>query len=371
MTGAGFHKPAPPLWYWAMTAHDIGRKRLYNQHLRGNSFSSPAEAVRHFGAVQAQDYRGGLWAVGLRTRGADEPMIEQALADRSIVRTWPMRGTLHMVAAEDVRWMLPLLTPRVHTKASGRHRQLGLGPSLFARCRTLFEKELRGGGLLTRDEMYALLQSAGVSPAGQRGIHILGQLARDGILCFGPRRGKQHTFVLLDEWIPQAKARPHDESLADLALRYFASHGPATVQDFAWWSGLSAADARRGVESTERQLARGSANGQDCWGPVDEPSGSTRGPAAVLLPPFDELLVAYKDRSPAVDPAHARHLHSLLSPTILVKGRIVGTWTKTQGRERVFIVPCFFDRPSAGEKRLIEAAVHRYGTYLGTAAELK
>lgn len=354
-----------------MTARDIVRQRLFNHHIWGKPFSTPAEVVRHVGAVQAQDYRGGLWAVGLRTSRSNESIIEQALADRLIVRTWPMRGTLHLVAAEDVRWMLTLPTPPVFARAAGRHRELGLEASLFPRCRRLFEKALQGGGQRTRDEMYELLRAAGISPAGQRGIHILQRLAQDGILCFGPRRGTQQTFVLLEEWIPPARTRPRAEALSDLALRYFNSHGPATLQDFSWWSGLGVADARRGLESSAPQLVRDSADGQDYWGPGDEPSGTGQRPPALLLPPFDEFLVAYKDRSRVIDPAHAGHLPSLLSPTIMLKGRIIGTWTRTQARDRVSIVPRFFARPGTAELRSIRAAVERYGTYWGMTAELK
>jgi hypothetical protein len=353
-----------------MTPCEILLRRLRNQHIRGNPFPTPAETVRHFGAVQAQDYRGGLWAVGLRTAGTDETAIESSIEDRSVVRTWPMRGTLHFVAACDVRWMLALLTPRVIARSAGRHRQLGLEPPLFPRCRRLFEKALRNGGRKTRDEMHALLRAAGISPDGQRGIHILQQLAQDGILCFGPRQGRQQTCVLLDEWVPGARPRPRDEALAELALRYFTSHGPATVQDYAWWSSLSSADARRGLESSAALLERDSDDGKDYWGPRDGPPRAQERNAALLLPPFDEFLVAYKDRSAALDPSHARHIPSLLSPTIVVKGRIVGTWTRTLGRNGVVVVPRFFGRPGPAELRSVAAAAVRYGRFLGLDAEL-
>jgi hypothetical protein len=163
--------------------------------------------------------------------------------------------------------------------------------------------------------------------------------------------------VLLEEWIPPAKPRTRREALAELALRYFTSHGPATLKDFSWWSGLSSADARSGLESAAPQLVRASVDEQDFWSPRDERSGTSTSPAALLLPPFDEFLVAYRDRRRTVDPAHAGHLHSLLSPTIAVKGRI--------------IVPRFFGRPGSGELRLIETAARRYGAYLGLPAELQ
>jgi hypothetical protein len=354
-----------------MTVREIVRQRLRCQHMQANLFPSPAETVRHFGAIQAQDYRGGLWGIGMRTAGADEAAVERAIEERTIVRTWPMRGTLHFVAAGDVRWMLRLLARRAVTRAAGRHRQLGLDSRLFAQCRRLFEKALRGGGRKTRDEVYALLGDAGIPPDGQRGIHILGQLAQDGVLCFGPRRGKQQTFVLLDEWVPAANPRPRDEALGDLALRYFTSHGPATEQDFAWWSGLGLADARSGLESTARLLRRDAYDGKVYWSTRDKPSSGPKGPAALLLPPFDEFLVAYKDRGAALAASHARHAPSLLSPTIASRGRIVGTWTRTLARNGVIVVPRFFGRPEPAELRSVAAAAVRYGTFLGLDAKLK
>lgn len=354
-----------------MTGSDLTRKRLFNQRVWGKPFSTPAQVVRHLGAIQAQDYRGGLWAVGVRAGEARESTVEQALANRSIVRTWPMRGTLHLVAAEDVRWMLALLAPRVLARAAGRYRELELEPALFTRSRRLFEKALHGGGQRTRDEMYRLLDEAGIPSAGQRGIHILQRLALDGILCFGPRRGKQQTFVLLEEWIPPARLRSREEALADLALRYFNSHGPATLKDFSWWAGLSPTDARNGQEFSARQLTHASAGGEDYWGPRDGPANTKKNPAAILLPPFDEFLVAYKDRSAALERAHGRHLPSLLSPTIVVKGRIIGTWRKNSGNDGVVITPRFFDRPERGEMHSVEAAARRYGAYLGRVTVLR
>src|SRR5262249_26142746 len=162
------------------------------------------------------------WAVGLRTQNAVEADIELALANRTIIRTWPMRGTLHFVAAADIRWMLELLTPRVvATNAQRLIRQVDLDESAFARSKELFERALQGGKQLTRDAMYEVLEVKGVSTSSQRGLHILGRLAQDGVICFGAREGKRQTFALLDEWAPKARRMARDESLAELAKRFF------------------------------------------------------------------------------------------------------------------------------------------------------
>jgi hypothetical protein len=333
----------------------------------GVDYRAPADIVRFLAAVQAQDYRGALWAVGLRISGATEESIEQALAGRAIVRTWSMRGTLHLVTAEDVRWMLALLAPRNLARSAGRERQLGLAAREFERCRTLLERALRGGGRLTRRDIYARLEDGGVSTSGQRGIHILARLAQEGVICHGPRAGAQDTFVLLDEWVSAGKPRPRDEALADLALRYFTSHGPATLKDFAWWAGLPLADARRGLAGALPSLAVDDEDGQSVWGPPGRQPSREKRTIARLLPPFDELLVAYRDRSAALDPIHAGKLKTLLSPTIAIGDRIIGTWTRRTAKSGVTIIPRYFGAPTQSELRAIQSAMRRYREFLGSA----
>jgi hypothetical protein len=214
----------------------IPQHRVASHHIGGATFHDPDEVVRWLCAVQAQDYLGALWAVGLRMRSAPESAteagVEQALADRRIVRTWPARGTLHFVAAADVRWMLGLLAARVILRSAGRYRQLGLDEATFARSKEVLTGALAGGKQLPREALYRVLDVAGISPAGQRGIHILSRLAQEGVLCFGARQGKQQMFTLLEEWIAPAAPKTRAEALVELTRRYFTSRGPATVQDF-------------------------------------------------------------------------------------------------------------------------------------------
>jgi hypothetical protein len=173
-----------------MAAFDVGHYRLFHQGIAGAGFKQPGEVVAHLGAVQAQDYPGALWALGLRMKQATPAIIEQSVADRTIIRTWPMRGTLHFVAAAEVRWMLKLLTPRVISGSAARQRELELDEEIFSRSRDLFSKALEGGQQLTRPEMYAVLERGKIAPTGQRGIHIISRLAQAGLLCFGPYRDK-------------------------------------------------------------------------------------------------------------------------------------------------------------------------------------
>ena len=270
-----------------MTRLNIGRQRLANQLIAHSTFANPSDVVKWFGAVQAQDYLGALWAVGLRTHHTTEKEIEQALANRSIVRTWPMRGTLHFVAAEDIRWVLKLLTPRVMAGSASRLKQLELDDATFARSRKAIVRTLQGGQPLERAEMYQVLESAHISTAGQRGIHILGRLAQEGVICFGARSGKQHTFVLLDEWIPRSRMLDREAALAELTQRYYTSHGPATLRDFVWWSGLSPTDARAGLEMVKPNLHEEMIDGQTFWFAGSTLSSKAKMPTAYLLPGFD------------------------------------------------------------------------------------
>jgi winged helix DNA-binding protein len=348
-----------------LTRAQLVAARLANHRLAGAPFASVAEAVAWFGAVQAQDLRGALWGIGQRVRAATEADVERALADRAIVRTWPMRGTLHAVAAADVHWLVGLLAPRVLARAAGRHRELALDARTFATARALCERALAGGAGHTRDELYALLAAGGISCAGQRGIHILAALAMQGVLVIGAMRGKQPTFALLDEWIAPPAPRDREQLLGELARRYFTSHGPATLADFAWWTGLPLGEARRAHAIARPALTEVTVDDAPYW------HGGLRraraGGGARLLPPYDEYTVAYRDRAAILDPAHrAQAKNGIFSPVVLVGGRVVGTWTRELRRDRVIVHPRLF-----GGRAALGPALARYGEFVGKPAALR
>ncbi|MBI4790878.1 MAG: AlkZ family DNA glycosylase [Chloroflexi bacterium] len=356
-----------------MPGLNIARQRLANQLIANSVFDHPAQVVQWLVAVQAQDYLGALWAVGLRTRGATEKEIELALANRTIVRTWPMRGTLHFVAADDVRWMLDLLTPRVIAASASRYKQLELDQPTFLRSRKAIVHALQGGKQLEREEMYQVLESAHVSTAGQRGIHILGRLAQEGVICFGARAGKQQTFVLLDEWAPQSKHMERDAALAELAKRYFTGHGPATLQDFAWWSGLSTADARAGLDLVKPYLMPEVVADQIYWLASSTPIAKAKTRTAYLLPGFDEYLVGYKDRSAVLDPLYVKQTNAgggMLNPTIVINGQVVGTWKRKLPKSSVVITSNWFTAPKKSDQHALAVAARRYGAFLGLSVML-
>ena len=346
---------------------NVGRLRLVNQHVVRPVFDDPADVVQWLGAVQAQDYAAGLWAVGLRTKHAREADVEGAVARRAIVRTWPMRGTLHFVAAADARWMCRLLTPRVIASARARYRQVELDDKVFAHSARVAEQALVGGRTLRRDAMYKVWNSAGIATDESRGLHILGHLAQTGLLCFGPRDGKQHTVTLLEEWVPTSPALERDIALGTLARRYFTSHGPATVYDFAWWAGLTITDARAGLEDAKSMLENAEVRGRMFWFGRSARIRAGAG-AAYLLPAWDEFTVAYRDRSDIVDPRYGHRVNAgggVLSPVVVVGGEVVGTWRRAIANGAVTVSPNLFKRLTRTEREVVQAASLKYARFLG------
>src|SRR6266852_6469726 len=228
---------------------DVAHRRLHNQHITRRTLETPQALVEWLGAVQAQDFAAAKWALGLRLQGVTDDDIEQAFTDGAILRTHVMRPTWHFVSPADIRWLLALTAPRVHAASAYYSRRLELDEVAFRSTNAVLANALQGGKQLTRDELASALQQAGIITEGeQRVTHIMMRAELDGIICSGARRGKQFTYALLEERAPQARALERDEALAELTRRYFTSHGPATVQDFVWWSGLTTADARVGLE---------------------------------------------------------------------------------------------------------------------------
>lgn len=318
------------------------------------------------GAVQAQDYRGSLWAMGQRLAGAVEADVEAAVAARAIVRTWPLRRTLHFVAAADARWMLGLLAPRLAPGNLGRHRQLELAPADFSRARKILTRALGGSRGLTRAGVYAALAGGGVSPDGQRGIHLVSYLAQEGLLCFGPRDGKQPTFVLLEEWVPTQIHPPREEALARLATAYFRSHGPATLPDFAWWSGLLMKDARAAIHEAGPALVKETRGARTTWTGTGTTVPAMARPSAALLPPWDEYLVAYKDRAHALGHLTAEPpLMVIGNALVVIDGRVRGTWRRAPAASGVEIRTSLWSPATDDERRAVGRAAARYGAFLG------
>lgn len=346
---------------------ELAELRLYNQRVVDPVTTNAAEVVQWLGAVQAQDYKQALWAVGLRTKGATVSDVERAIADGEIVRTWPMRGTLHFVPAQDARWMVELLAPRVDTAYRARFRQLDLDDAVFYRAFEIIGKELRGGKRLTRPELFALFETAGIATANQRGVHILGWAARQGLVCVGPMAGKQSTFVLLDEWAPRQKRPSREEALATLAERYFQSHGPATIVDFAAWSGMAQRDARIALELVGSHFLSEDIEGKQYW---FIPASQRPASDVYLLPAFDEYVIGQAYRKNVTEPSHYEQIFSgmngVIAASVVANGRIVGTWRRVIKTKTVEIMPSLMPDTIIASEKLHRAAKH-YAEFLGLA----
>jgi hypothetical protein len=347
------------------TPHEVGLLRLVAQRIAGPGVPSAAETVRRLTAMQGQDYPGALTSVALRTAGRLRKDVEAALDAGEIVRSWPMRGTLHLVPAEDLHWMLELLGQRQVAGAARRREQLGLTEADAERARELAISALSGGRRLRRESLLAVLTVGGVPTSGQRGYHLLWYLAQTGTLCLGPTEDGEQLFVLLDEWVPEPRRLDHDEALAELALRYFRGHGPATVADLARWAGCTVRDARSGLSAVRALLTGTDVDGSERLMDPETPAllaawrESARG--VFLLPGFDEFVLGYADRRAVLDPAFADRIvpggNGMFRPTVVSDGRIVGTWRWTgRGARRSVIAEPFTTFPEGVEAAVQELA---------------
>ena len=330
--------------------HEVALLRLVAQRIAGPPCPTAADAVRSLTAVQAQDLPGALTSVALRTASRTRSDVTAAFDAGAVVRSWPMRGTLHLVAADDLPWLLELLRPRVQLIGSSRWRQLELTEQDAARADELVHAALRGGRRLPRKALFAALDAGGVPTTGQRGAHLLGHLARTGRICLGPTEGGgEQLFVLLDEWVPEPRRLDREEALGELALRYFRGHGPATVPDLVRWAGSTLRDVRTGLAIARPQLACVQVDGTEYFLDPETPerlaAAREEARGTFLLPGFDEFMLGYGDRGAVLDPAFAEHIvpggNGMFRPTVVSDGRVVGTWrsTGTGARRSVTATP--------------------------------
>ncbi len=343
----------------------IARRRIAAQQIARHDFATPADVVRWLGAVQAQDYAGAKWAVGLRLpEGATDAAIQRALDAGAILRTHAMRWTWQLVVPEDARWMIALVSPRLMKKAERRHRELGLDARTIRRSSAAIGKALAGGNHLGRAELADVLARARISPEGPRLSHLLGCAELDAVAVSGPLRGKQATWALFDERVPSSRSVDARDAATELAFRYARSRGPVTAADFGWWSGLSVGEARDALEANSHRLAAETIAGRKLWH-VD--ARDARPPRATLLPAFDELLVGYKNRDDVLDPAIARRINAgggMLAPSVLAGERIVGTWRRELGASRVVVAADLHARAARAE---IARAARRFAAFVERA----
>lgn len=346
---------------------DIIRERFYTQHLAGDGLETPADVVHWLGAVQSQEIPGAKWAVGQRMRSGTEADVDRAYAEGTILRTHVLRPTWHFVMPADVRWMQQLTAPRVHAYCASYYRKLELDDAALGRSHALIAEALQGGNALTRKELGVRLAEAGIETDAMRLSFITMHAELEQLICSGPMNGKQYTYMLLDERAPGAKLLPYDEALAELTLRYFRSHGPATEKDFRWWSSLKAADARAGIEMIKDRLTQDVVDGRTYWRADPHSSPRPMPTAAFLTPEFDESHIAYQDlRFLLATPNGERSgngMGDVVRP-IVIEGRTVGSWRPAVKKGQLAFSATLFAPPTPKLSGEIEAAAERYGTYM-------
>jgi hypothetical protein len=349
-----------------MTVQDIANSRLINQQIIKTSFTTPKEMVGWLGAMQAQDYAMSKWAVGVRLKSATDESVERAIDSGDILRTHILRPTWHLVSSDDIRWMLALTAKNIRTAAAFMYRQLELNDEVFTRSNKIIEKTLEGKQL-TRLEIMSELEKHGIRTNDLRAAHLMLQAELDGVVCNGAKRGKQLTYALLDERVPGGKTLTKDEALAELAHRYFLSHGPATLQDFTLWSGLSATDARFGLETIKQKLLHEEIGEQKYWFSNSNLMLNQFPSKVYLLPAFDEFMVSYKDRIASIGSAYAANAitgNGIFRPIVVSNGKVSGTWKRTIQKDALIIDPLLFKPLGKLKQKSMQTSAKSYAKFL-------
>jgi hypothetical protein len=336
-----------------MKSDALAPLRMQGLRLWGTRFETPQQVVRWLGALQAQEFLLAKWSIAQRTRGATKADVDQAFADGVIVRTHVLRPTWHFALAEDIRWLLQATAPRVHALNAYYNKQHELDKKLFTKTNTLIARALEGGAHLTRRELATVLKRGGIRASGARLAYIMMCAELDALVCSGAMRGKRHTYALLDERAPGAKALDREAALAELTRRYFTSRGPATLNDFLRWSSLRAAEGREGLALVGKDLESDVIDGKTYWhGPLPRVRASTK-PAVDLVQGYDEIIMSYSEsRDASFVQVDSRLLH-----TVLLDGRMIGKWKPVAGRNSVVVKTVLNRTLNREEKKALATAV--------------
>jgi hypothetical protein len=356
-----------------MTLQEIANTRLQSQQLAKTALKKLQDIVAYMGAIQAQDYPMAKWAIGARLPNSTDKQIEEAVNRGQIIRTHIMRPTWHLVSADDIWWMLELVSPHMLSSLKSRQKELELDEKVFSKTHTIIGKVLNGHKHLTRDEIMAELKKAKIALDPSRAIHIMYKAEADGIVCNGIMKGKNHTYALLEERVKKPKGLTREEALAKLALRYFTSHGPATVQDFIWWSGLPAKDGRNALDMIKSKLVSES-NGTETYWLSNSIKIQKNNSSVHLLPAFDEFIISYKNREASIKLLHQKKAftsNGIFKPIIVVNGQVTGIWKRSIKKDKVIIEPAFFDAKNKIPKSVIEKEASKFGKFLDKKVEIK
>ena len=353
-----------------MPSLDIRTVRLQNQHLLQATIKDPVEVLKSFVAIQAQDYYGAKWALGQRTVNCTDAVVEKAFTDGRILRLHVMRPTWHFVTPDDIRWLVRLTAPRVNAVSSYAYRKTELDHNVFRRTNKALIKALQGGRQLTRDELRIAIKRAGVEPGDSvRFGYIMIRSELDGIVCSGGRRGNQFTYALLDERVNTSRVLEDDEALGELTKRYFNSRGPATLQDYVWWSGLTTSQAKRGIEIVGTILRSEIINDKKYWLTAKTKRSVKDSPRRVqLLPSYDEYFIAYKDRSAAMHLSSnqkGRFSRLVFDAPLVIDGQAQGGWKRVIGKDAVIVSIREFSPLNRRDQAAVNSACAEYASFIG------
>lgn len=355
-----------------MILTEIARVRLFGQKIEGSAISSPKEIVSWMGAMQAQDFPAAKWAVGMRLEDKTEKAVTEAYDKGEILRTHVMRPTWHLVAPEDIYWMLDLTAPAILRSLTKRHRDLELSDEVVQKSLKLFEGILLKERNCAREELSEVLKREKIRTDENRMSHLLLLAELNGLICSGPLKGKKITYSLLPERVPEKKIFNREESLGNLAFRYFSSHYPATIKDFSWWSGLSLTDAKKGLESVKKQFYAETTDQEEYWLPESFSVPESSDPVLALLPAYDEFLISYRDRKAALSLIEQKRVVSsngMFWPTIVWDGQVVGLWKKSLKKEVMFIEAELVQKIEP-EEQLLKRKIEELGLFNGKKADL-
>ena len=351
---------------------DISNIRGHNQHIKQTNCISAKELIHSLGAMQAQDFIMSKWAVGLRLQHSTEETVEATYNNGEIIRTHLMRPTWHLVSANDIYWLLELTAPRIKPLLKTRNIQLELTENIFSKCNNIMEKELVNNTHLTREALTQLFENADIRTNDNRLSHILMNAELNGLICSGSLKNSKLTYALLSDRVPTKNQLTKEESLNELAKRYFTSHGPATLLDFVWWSGLSVSDAKKALEMNKSNLLCETVESETYWF-GNSFSGSKNSQSVHLLPAFDELLISYRNRTAIINNEHHKKAISsngIFRPIVVINNQVAGIWRRVTKNKFTIIEVNLFQRQDMGSIESIENEASRYGAFINRPIQL-
>lgn len=356
-----------------MTLPEISYLRLINHQIAASKFTTAKEIVDWMGAVQSQDYPMSKWAIGLRLPGSTESMIESALDSGEIFRTHALRPTWHIVSAKDIHSLLELSAPHIKTAMRSTDKLLGLTDSVFRKSQEIMQMNMQNERHLTRDEIISILINAGFDLGENRASHLLMHAEIDAVICSGKIKAGKPTYALLSERVPPSASFDPDLACTELAKKYFTSHGPATLQDFVWWSGLPVGQSKKALETIRSAFVSETVDNQTYWFSAEIQNFEPKKNTIHFVPAYDEFIISYRDRKaslPFENMSQAVSVNGIFKPVIVINGQVEGTWKRTIKKNKIILETRFFSPVSKSVKNQLEEALMPYGQFFDKNIEI-